>query len=312
MEIYLNGYTQIRIESCSGNYVGYPWKIVLHTTESPAGSMPGINRLFQSNPCSTPHFCIDPVTKEKVQYISIQRAAAALRGGRNGYETNRGNVIQVEIIGRANETRDWSDDQLKFIGEFIADIIRAGVPINLDNTPYFPGPKDGTVAVENSRFRFSGEEWKWFDGVCGHVHVPYNDHYDPYDIDIDKIIKYAKDSLGQQTEEGFKVTPEDEGKIRSIVADEIGKALNTLGQWEKDTRALLEDPVIKLDDRPHQFILIATGNGVGKQWIEDMSQRQAFVNAGLIADAAPKVISDPAQKQRIRNIPTIGKQPADF
>jgi hypothetical protein len=312
METYLNGYTQVRIESCSGNYVGYPWKIVLHTTESPAGSMPGINRLFQGNPCSTPHFCIDPVTKEKVQYINIQRAAAALRGGRNGYETNRGNVIQVEIIGYANETRNWSDDQLKFVGEFIADIVRAGVPINLDNVPYFPGPKDGTVAVESSKFRFSPEEWKRFDGVCGHVHVPYNDHYDPYDINIEKVINFAKQSLGQSTEENLVVTQDDEVKIRNIVSQELDKRMSVIAQWEKDTRNLLEEPVVKLDDKPHQFIILATGSGVGKQWIEDQSQRQAFVNAGLIADVPPRVISDPAQKQRIRDIPTIGKQPADF
>jgi hypothetical protein len=42
--------------------------------------------------------------------------------------------------------------------------------------------------------RMSGAEWNDFKGVCGHTHVPENDHGDPGAIDFAQLIKYAKEA----------------------------------------------------------------------------------------------------------------------
>lgn len=197
MDEWLPGYERVQITGCTGpnSYVsGYPWRIVLHTTESPFNSGDGIINFFKSNPCSTPHFMLDPGNSRKVQFIPVTWSAAALKSGRNGYETNRGHSIQVEICGKADEAQGWSDFVLQFIGSWIADIIRAGYPVNLDNVT--ASDYKGTVATESSPYRLSPEAWKRFDGVCGHIDVPFNDHYDPYHLDKQKVVNYAKSWLG--------------------------------------------------------------------------------------------------------------------
>lgn len=206
---WLPGYEQVPILGCTGpgSYAaGYPWRIVLHTTESPFGSGAGIINFFRGQPCSTPHFMLDPGTGRKVQFIPIDYSAAALRGGQGGYETNRGRAIQVEICGRADDAAGWSDDVLAFIGGWIADVVNAGYPINLDNVT--SNDYRGTVATARSPYRMSGERWKNFDGVCGHIDVFNNDHYDPYRLDKARVVAHAKAKLGHPQEED-DMTPQD-------------------------------------------------------------------------------------------------------
>lgn len=196
--ILLPGYEQIPIIGCTGPGTyrfGTPWKIVLHTTESPFGSGPGVINLFKGQPCSTPHFMIDPGTGRKVQFIPIDYSAAALRGGQGGYETNRAHAVQVEICGYAQEAGGWSDDVLRFIGSWIADVCRA-VPVNLANVTR--SDYQGTVAIASSPYRMTGPQFEAFDGVCGHIDVPFNDHYDPYHLNKQKVVQFALDALGHQ------------------------------------------------------------------------------------------------------------------
>ena len=196
MQEWLDGYEHIPVLGCTGPDTmvdGYAWKLVLHTTESGPGSSPGLINLFQAQPCYCPQFGIDPSDGRKIQFIPMSWSAAALRGGRYGYETNRGCAIQVEIVGRAQETVDWPDEWLQFLGEFVADLVRAGAPINLDNLANFD--TTGTVATESSPYRFGNEEWKHFDGICGHIHVPFNDHYDPFHLNVPRVVEFAKASL---------------------------------------------------------------------------------------------------------------------
>lgn len=322
MPLWVPGYEQIPITGCTGpgSYVnsGYPWRIVLHTTESAPGSIDGVIGLFKNNPCSTPHFCIDPGNFRKVQFIPMDWSAAALRGGRNGYETNRGHAIQVEIVGRANDVANWSDGWLKFVGEWIADVIKAGIPINLDNHP--PFSFQGTVAIENSPYRFSPEQWKNFDGVCGHIHVPFNDHYDPYNMNIEKVIAYAKQALGSgYTPQGDEFDMASLDDLRKVVREELAsddvkeaQRLTTIGAWENDTRNILKSPVVMIQGKPHQFVVYGSSQGVVKQWIEDGDMRTMLVRSGFIADTAPRVLTAATDVAKFRALPTVGKVPTDF
>lgn len=204
---WLPGYEKIPITSCAGSYSpGYAWRIVLHSTESPFGSLPGIIDFFKANPCSCPHFSIDPGTGRKAQFIPITNAAAALRSGKNGIETNRACAIQTEICGRADEAEHWSDQTLDFIAGHVADIARH-VPIDLNNVPTCD--RSGTYAVESSKYRLQGNDWKQFDGLGDHAVVPYNDHYDVARLDRDQIAQLAKAKLGQPTEEDDMPSPQE-------------------------------------------------------------------------------------------------------
>jgi hypothetical protein len=174
-------YERLQITGCTGPgtmYEGYAWCFVLHSTESPPGSIDGINNLFRAKPCSAPHITIDPMgTRRRVQYIPWTWSAAALKGGQGGYQTNRGRAVQMEICGYTNETRDWPDDALYQIADVIADVISDGCPINPHNTPDMSS-LSGTLATASARQRMTGEQFKQFDGISAHVYMPFNDHYD--------------------------------------------------------------------------------------------------------------------------------------
>jgi peptidoglycan hydrolase-like protein with peptidoglycan-binding domain len=174
-------YEHMSITSCTGPgtmYEGYAWAFVLHSTESPPGSVNGINSLFRSKPCSAPHFCIDPAgTRRRIQYIPWTWSACALKGGQGGWQTNRGRAVQMEICGRASEAPDWSDDTLWQIADVIADCILDGVPINPHHVSDMT-QLSGVLATTTARQRMSPEQWKHFDGITAHVEIPFNDHWD--------------------------------------------------------------------------------------------------------------------------------------
>jgi hypothetical protein len=174
-------YERLQITNCTGPGTmsdGYSWAIVLHSTESPPGSIDGINNLFRSKPCSAPHFCIDPMgTHRRMQYIPWHWSACALKGGRSGWQTNRGRAVQVEICGYARESPTWDDDCLYQIADWIVDCMNDGVPINphqISDMSQFRG----TLATEHAPQRMSPERWKPFGGITAHVEIPFNDHWD--------------------------------------------------------------------------------------------------------------------------------------
>jgi peptidoglycan hydrolase-like protein with peptidoglycan-binding domain len=190
MDDWLPGYEKHQITGCTGPgtfVANTPWRWVGHTTESNPGSLSAVISFFAGRPCSTPHFGIDPANGRKAQFIPIPFAAAALKNA---------HAVQTEICGRAAETPNWPDEWLQFIGEHIADLVRAGVPLDLDNHPATKGPQDGTIASASAPQRLSFGAWLGFDGTCWHQHVPENDHWDGGKINMDRIIEHAKASLG--------------------------------------------------------------------------------------------------------------------
>ena len=64
-------------------------------------------------------------------------------------------------------------------------------------------PRTPTVAASGCPSR----EWKAFKGVCGHMHVPENDHGDPGAIDFSAIVKYAKAELDLVDDTPRQTTP---------------------------------------------------------------------------------------------------------
>lgn len=191
-------YEHMPITSCTGpgtQYDGYAWRFVVHSTESPFGSINGINSLFRSQPCSCPHFTIDPGgTHRRIQYIPWLWAACALRGARNGIQTNRARAIQMEVCGRAVESGGWDDDVLWQIADAIADCILDGAPINPHRVNDMT-KLTGILATESARQRMDAGTWSNFDGIAFHVEVIYNDHWDCGKVNSLRIAQFVREIL---------------------------------------------------------------------------------------------------------------------
>lgn len=170
----------------AGAYTSGPYRLVLHTTEgtSVAGAIAAF-RLTRS----WPHFTIDPATKEIVQHLDTAVAARALQNLSGGVETNRHSAIQVEIVGKA--ATGFTVAQLEWLGQTLKPVL-LGHKITT-KSPIFAGSEAYGV---NSSTRMSFAEWNSFNGVCGHQHVPENNHWDPGKIDIDAF----KRGVGLQVE----------------------------------------------------------------------------------------------------------------
>lgn len=170
-----------------GSMTGGPSKIVLHSTE---GSWDGSMSVFRSR-LTAPHVLADPVRRRIVQLVSLDRSGYSLRNESGGVQTNTDGVLQVEIVMLAANARALTHDELDWLG---TDVVRpladhAISPIDLTQTvPFIPYP----ASYGESDVRMSQADWDAFNGVCGHMHVPENDHGDPGAIDIDRILTAAR------------------------------------------------------------------------------------------------------------------------
>jgi hypothetical protein len=158
--------------------------LVLHTTQG--STFAGAEAAFERNN-SWPHLGYHPVTGERKQYKPFSTPARALRNMTGGVQTNNResdelpgpDIIQVEIVGYAEDMPHLDDLQKLALAQFVIDICRAtGIPLE------FPVPFAGNEAYGlNGAVRLSHTAWLDVRGVVGHQHVPENTHWDPGDID---------------------------------------------------------------------------------------------------------------------------------
>lgn len=108
---------------------------------------------------------------------------------------NRDNVVQIEIIGYADEIigkqvggvliSQMTDDNLKDIADFWRWLnAEWGCPIQ--NTLEFPAYRP------YKNVRLTSAQYDAYRGLCGHAHVPGNSHTDPGNINASKIVAFAK------------------------------------------------------------------------------------------------------------------------
>ena len=132
-----------------------------------------------------------------------ERSSRALVNAPGGVETNRANVVQVELIGTCDakyrvSRKEWGKAGVDYLfwpdapewaldalAHFIADMNRRhGIPIqgpatwlNYGPDPRAPGRNPASYGQSPARFSFA--TWRSFYGWCGHQHVPENTHGDP-------------------------------------------------------------------------------------------------------------------------------------
>ena len=188
--------------------------VVLHTTEGRSlpdygggGSAPNLT--------AVPDFAAKKL--KWFQHFDIDRSSRALRNLAGGVTTNTNNVVQVELVGtcdpatrstwvKAGLVQDrnfvfWPKAPAWALRDAAAFLTWAnkqhGVPlVGPSKWPAYP-----TSYANGGGQRMSGTQWNAFKGVCGHMHVPENDHGDPGGIDFSKLVKYAKAELDVDDDE---------------------------------------------------------------------------------------------------------------
>lgn len=190
--VYANGGTYLE---------GVPWRFVAHTTEAIPSSLVGAKAMAARHPYP-PHLWAWPDRRWLGQTVPLDRSAAALvqpRGEPAAHRTNKARAIQVEIIGEAADTPQWSTETWEWLGEFVlAPVIEAGYPINLGRVAPLTG-NDGYGL--GGKVRMGWPEWLAFDGLCAHSNVPGNDHWDIGDGRLDIVAAAAARKLNLDHQE---------------------------------------------------------------------------------------------------------------
>lgn len=149
------------------------------------------------------------------QHFDIDRSSRALRNLSGGVATNTLNVTQVELDGTCDYTkrknwgsrvagRDyiyWGDPPdwaLRDLAAFLHwlntnhGVPLTGPPMWLTYGPDTRRPGITPASYGASPARMSFAQWNAFKGICGHQHVPENDHGDPGSIPFERLIALAK------------------------------------------------------------------------------------------------------------------------
>jgi hypothetical protein len=162
----------------AGAHTGGGRKIVWHTTEGD-GAEGAIDAYRDKN--SWLHFTLEYKNgRERLfQHLPLSVGARALEHPGGTPETNRANAIQVELVGRAEDTPGWSAGKYAAIAE-----LARWIEHNF-NVPSTCGVKFVPVGTER---RLSGPDFVDYGGHCGHQHVAHQDkhhHTDPGELRID-------------------------------------------------------------------------------------------------------------------------------
>jgi len=179
---WLDGFQRVVFDHSKGEVFAQEVRAVcFHTTEGSTAQ--GAFSVYASQ-IACPHMTVQYNNNTRYQHVPLTASAYALqRGDRNhrcAVQTNKSGIIQVELVGFAAETPYWTEEQLQWVGtQVLAPILDAHPQI-----PYvvYDGP------------RMNEAQWSaWEGGLCGHADVCCQPagHWDPGDLDLNKILDYA-------------------------------------------------------------------------------------------------------------------------
>lgn len=202
MEVWHPRASRVPASRDGGSFLaGFPWRAVIHTTEVAAYSASSVSYYgHQSWPHATIH------AGRIYQHIPIDRAARALKNAPGGVETNRARAVQVEVAWKAGEIAWLPDDQRAALADWLRWVTeQTGCPLV---GPRFVGADERPAGVRAAQ-RMSSAAWTAFAGVCGHQHVPENDHWDPGALDLARLVGTPQPSPQSHPEEDDVPAPDD-------------------------------------------------------------------------------------------------------
>jgi hypothetical protein len=148
-------------------------KIVLHTTEGGASSLPFDwkgNGWYQASGY-IPNYTVSIPLRQWHRHLPNDKGAYTLVDGNRWGDR----VIQIEVCGRAATIdTDFSTADWVWFGETLRQLCDSeGIPWVFAQFVAYPASYG-----LNAWQRMSKEAYTSFAGVCGHQHVPFNDHGD--------------------------------------------------------------------------------------------------------------------------------------
>ncbi len=299
-------------------------RVTLHTTESRRGSIDAVLNLWdqaeRNGTLTVPHFTIDAGPRRIVQHRDMLGPACALEGCGDGRASTNGVPnVQVEICGYATESPGWSDDDLAFIGDWLAAVRAGGFDVPLASPVTFYSDRNApyVLASYSSPNRIGAAAWYGTAGVIGHQHVPCNAHWDPGGVNVGRILYHAALALGGPTN-GKELTVADIKIITDQIAAlsaQVAQMQSTLGGWMQGERIYDGLVPVKTADDPRQFlVVIVPGKGYARVHLtgeaKGVLQKQQTIQAGVGGfDGGHPVdfvtLTDPAQVAWFKSLPVL-------
>jgi hypothetical protein len=183
--------------------------------------------------------------KRIVQHIPLNKSAYSLKSGESDDEP----VIQVEIVGFASTSHNWSDAQLKWLAvEVLAEIYKLWW-FEIKGPPQgFKGANDGIypyIASAASPIRFTKSQFENWGGVCGHQHAPSpDDHWDPGKLNINKLLQYTKEAVLAEAPSSTDL---------KALADAVARLDARVTNQEEDIRLLAN--LLPFSDSPYDTVV---------------------------------------------------------
>lgn len=215
--MWLPGYERHEYPGLAGKPYQYTHnpKGCLHTTEG--GSIAGAMSAYAPYP---PHLIYDWRYRRGVQHVRLDRASySAMDGNDDDY------MIQVELVGFAAETRNWSEQALRNVAaDVVAPLERLfKIPRRIIGSGFKDGRDGMVLASANSPIRLSAAGLRDFSGWLGHQHLPAPDtHWDPGALPMAKILSYLEDDM--------PLTQAD----RDAIVDDIKNRVLASNDWRFD------------------------------------------------------------------------------
>lgn len=252
------------------SYASGPWRGLLHTTEG-VGVPPYADDRGRKG-AKAPHFTVVPdFGRQQVvvyQHFDTGRPSRALANSTAPGETNREQVVQIELVGTCGwvytvaphskamlwpEAPEWALAGLRRLMRWIEQA--HGIPST--STPR-------RWTAWNARpDKMSPAEWDTFAGWCGHQHVPENDHTDPGRLPIGSLLATESEQESQEEDVPLRsdmiAAPDGSGK--SVRASDVITATHRLAEQAavragasealgRETVALLREILDALKARP--------------------------------------------------------------
>lgn len=168
-------------------------KVLWHTTES--AGWPGY-------PTFAPQLTVDPRRRQVRQHMPLNRSASTLADpSSTAVRENRDNVVQIEVVAYCDPQQvksvyhisKWGDEEYRFLAQ-VAAWFAAEWDVPLTSTVRWVS-YPASYGLRASQ-RLTSAAYDAYRGHLGHQHAPGNSHGDPGDIDIARLLRFAREIVG--------------------------------------------------------------------------------------------------------------------
>lgn len=267
----------------------YVEKLLLHSTET--AGWPSYNKSGTPGD-SAPTLTYYSKYRKWRQHCKIGSSARALVDPTGTpVRENRDRVVQIEIIGYADEIKadtvsgsvkisELTDDNLRDLGEFYAWLHNewdAPIRCTLEFPAYRP----------YKNVRLTSAEYDAYKGMCGHMHASGNTHTDPGNINAGKIIAFATGdimaTLDAEDHQNIAKAVWDY-MIKSRFSDQSYRAFSWLegsAQWAQMAKTASE-----------KSLALDVGQSAALKALADNPNLTPEALSALVEDAVNKVIGE--------------------